>query len=94
MLQKLSLQKCITEGIFRYFLQSLRGTGTKWMSGREQSCACCWGPQSQEMSSFPKLYFAKADELEACPFASQVIDKPVFTGAFSSILLQEGGNHS
>lgn len=66
----------------------------KWMSGRGQSCASCGGPQSQEMASFPKLDFPKGDKLEVCPFASWVIHKPVFTGAFSSILLQEGGNHS
>lgn len=91
MLQKLSLQKCITECILRYFLLSLC---IKRMSGRGQSCASCWGPQSQEMASFPKLYFPKGDELEMCPFASWVTHKPVSTGAFSSILLQEGGNHS
>lgn len=94
MLQKPSLHKCITKGIFRYFLLYLRGTGIKWTSGRRQSCTCCWGPQNQEMAFFPELYFPKGDELEVCPFASQIRHKPVFTGAFSSILLQEGGNHS
>lgn len=89
---KSSLCRNALRHFFRCSLLSLRATVIKWMSRRGQTYH--WDPQSREMAFFPQVFFSKVGELQVWPFGSWIICKPVFTGACSSFLLQEGGIHS